>query len=895
MHGELTGVVFVIMTLLFAASLVALGAKRIRFPYTILLVIAGLALGWASRNVPSLGYLTRFALTPDVVLYILLPVLVFESAFNIDVRSLLKNLTPILVLAVPAVLISTAIVAGLTRLALPLSLGAALLFGALISATDPVAVIALFKEMGAPKRLTMLVEGESLFNDGTALVLFAILLPAAISGVLPPAAALDGAVRFVVVFFGGAAVGAGLGFLFAHIIGRVENNRLVEITLTTILAHSSFLFADHVLHLSGVMATVGAGLMLGSYGRSKISPQVLDYLEAFWDYAAYVCNSLIFLLVGLGIDLAGFAADAKALVPAVLAVILARVVAVYGLFPVIERFRRVEPVDLRFQTVIVWGGLRGVLAVAMAVSIPDSVAEKPLILHLTLGIVLFTLLVNGLTMRPLMGLLALDRFSLQDRLERLQALLLARQRARDGLAAVAVAGMIRPQVMEEERARYDREIASVAQELQVLRTGAAQSGYRDEEEMVLRHVLLIEKTAYHRLFVQGLLGEENLKELRHHIDVQLDRVKEGSSLPGKGGGGAAFGLVDRLLFRAGRVAPFGKGYLARIKTERIAASYERKRARLMAAQEVLQKIDAMQEQRTYAPGPLAAARAFYLGLAQQTHERVEQVNREFPEYVGKVEQGILQRAALNRERETVRDQYDEGALSEKSAQDLEEDLSRILGRLHTMSFLPGEEIVREGERGDALYLIGRGAVEVTTLREGGEFVLAKLGAGAFFGEIALLTAQPRTATVRATTPCTLLELRRDLLLPVLAHAPALSAVLETAYRERVLATALAHVPALANQDEDARRDAARAMEYAKLAQGTLAAEAGTRAEGLFVIKSGEAESLQAGSRTVLGPGSRFNEDGLAPNAVCKATVRALTDLEVYVLRPGRAIPSAQVP
>lgn len=923
MHGEMVTGVFLALVLLFTAAVIALLSKRLRIPYTILLVIIGLVLGWASRTVPGLAVLTLFELTPGVVLYVFLPVLIFETSFNLDVRSLIKNLTPIMLLAVPGVLISTALVGGITCQVLGLPIGVALLFGALISATDPVAVIALFREMGAPKRLTMLVEGESLFNDGTALVLFKILLTVAAAGALSVSTVAEGAVSFIIVFMGGVAVGIVTGFLFSNIIGAVENNRLVEITLTTILAHMTFLLAEHYLHVSGVMATVAAGLTLGSYGRSKISPPVLEHLEMFWDYAAYVCNSLIFLLVGLSIDLGRFAADAWAVLGTVVVVLAARAAAVYTLFPLLGRFRRIEPVDRKFQTIIVWGGLRGVLAIAMVVSIPDAVEQKPLLMNLTLGIVLFTLLVNGLTMRKLMSRLALDRFSLQDRLESLQAMLFARQQARKGLVGDAEGGMIARSVVQSERKRYDREIAAVTDALRKLTSHADMAVYRDEVEMILRHALLIEKMAYHDLFVQGLLSEKNLKELHHRIDRQLDRVKEGRDLPAMKGEERMFGRAEEMLLRTASGIPFLKAILRRYKTGRIAASYERKRARLMAVRTVLRKLDEMEAQRTYDAGPIARAREFYSVLAERTRERIRQMSLVFPEFVEKVETMILRREGLNREMTVLRGQYAEGMLSEKTMHALdagirtrlrmlrmrpvlelqmpapallrkfpffrelpEEDLRHILTRTALSSFMPDEEIVREGDRDDAMFLIGRGIVEVVKQEEDGwKTILARLGPGEFFGEIALLHPVARTATVRAVTPCTLLELRRDQILPLLDHAPALARAFETAYRERVLMPMLAHVPLLGSLDESVRRELADEMEHIRFKEGDILLKAGSRIDRICVIRSGEAEVLRKDIReTVLVAGDHVGGDVLPAGQASETTVRAITSMEVYVLR-----------
>jgi len=271
----------------------------------------------------------------------------------------LKNLLPILTLAIPGLLISTAAVGFLMYFFLALPLGVSLLFGALISATDPVAVIALFKELGAPKRLTILVEGESLLNDGTALVLFRVILGVVLLGEFSAETLVHGLVEFLWVFIGGVGVGIFLGVLFAKIIQMVENDHLVEITLTVILAISAFLLSEHLLEVSGVMATVAAGLTMGSYGRTKISPSVHRERVSFWEYFAFICKSLIFLLVGLSVDFSLFVDHSGAIFFGAFAVVVARALVVCILFPLMGRFKTVEPVSRAFQAIIFWGGLRG--------------------------------------------------------------------------------------------------------------------------------------------------------------------------------------------------------------------------------------------------------------------------------------------------------------------------------------------------------------------------------------------------------------------------------------------------------------------------------------------------------------------------------------------------------
>ncbi len=823
MHEDPTlEIVTLVVALMFTAALVAVAAKRLRFPYTIFLVLIGLAVGWLSGAIEFLKPLTHFELTPDIIVFVFLPVLIFESAFNLNARTLFKNITPILTLAIPALLVSTAVVGGIVHLALDIPLDVALLFGALISATDPVAVISLFKEMGAPKRLTVLVEGESLFNDGTALVLFKILLGIVIAGSFTTSTITNGVLDFLFVFVGGLVVGGMFGYVFSRAIEMVENDALIEITLTTLLAHSTFIAAEHYIGVSGVMATVAAGLTLGSYGRNKISPPVLEHMESFWEYFAYVSNSLIFLLVGLSVDMVLFIKNIGPALWAVGAVLVARAFVIYTFTPLAGRLKGVEAVSRSFQTIMFWGGLRGALAMAMVLSIPDSVEQKPFLIVLTVGVVLFTLIVNGLTIRPLMSLLGLDRYSMAERFERSQAMLRARQDALLSLREFGQKGRFEASSMDIVAAHYNRGMEEALHEVDSLRKGEGHLGAGEEKKLVLRHAQLLEKAEYHIFFEQGLISEDNLREMHHTIDLALDRLKEADGVLVGGKGISVFfsewetGLLNAL----GKVF-FFKPVLRRYKTARIAESYERKRARLMVVSSVMHSLEGMATDKTYDREAVEAALDFYRQLHSITEDRVMSIRAEFPEYVDKVEASILKRYCLTQELKSYEEQFKEGAITDKVLKEFsvgvadeirkmrmrpveellipapklmsmipifaefpDEDLKLICSQVSVQSYLPGENIVKAGAHGSSLFVIGRGRAQVFTAAGA---PVASLGAGDFFGEISLLEPQPRTATVQATTPATLLELKRDLLMPILDDAPHMKQALKEAYKVRLAA------------------------------------------------------------------------------------------------------------
>lgn len=414
--------------LVLVAMLLSNLCRRIHFPYTIALVIVGMLLNDLGEHVPRLAVLDTLHLTPNFTLYILLPTLVFDAALHLDVRGILRNALPILLLAIPGVMIVTALTGlGVARWT-PLGLNAAMLFGALIATTDPVACIALFNEIGAPPRLTLLVDAESLFNDATAIVMFDIVSAIVASSLLlpDPSAAwslsnLAGVpLDFLWIFCGSAIVGAAVGFAFMLLIRFTRNDALTEIALTTVLAYAAFTLANAYLRLSGVMAACGAGLAVKAT-RNWLSPDTRAYLHDFWSFASYMANSVIFLMLGLTEsylirDMGRLSAVAAPLAVAIALVLLTRLLIVGGTgafcnFLARLRNRPDDRISLPMQTVMAWSGLRGALPIALAVSVPTTLvspAERTLLVQLTVGTILFTLLVQGTTIKPLLRALRLS-------------------------------------------------------------------------------------------------------------------------------------------------------------------------------------------------------------------------------------------------------------------------------------------------------------------------------------------------------------------------------------------------------------------------------------------------------------------------------------------------------
>jgi len=397
--GEPDVVVFLVLLIVVAA--VAATVRVVRIPYTVALVLTGLALA-------LLPQAPLLQLTPRLILTVFLPVLLFYGAYNLDLAVLRANTLAITLMAVPGVLVTAALVGAVLHLTTGLPWLEALIFGSIVAATDPVAVLALFGELGAPRRLTTLVSGESLFNDGAALVVFATLLGIATAGTVDPGTTVE---RFLIEAAGGVILGAGVGLVGSLVLQRVDD-ALLETTLTLIMAYGGYLLADR-LGSSGPLATVMAGVLLGRRGTHVMSPATRVQAHAIWEFLDFLANSLVFLLMGLALRPIGHMTITRLgwgvwwpLVVAIVAVSVARAVVVGVVGVILAHTRR--PLSPGWRLVLIWAGLRGAVSLAAALSLPPSLHGRDLLLTLTFGIVLFTILVQGGTLHLLLERLEAD-------------------------------------------------------------------------------------------------------------------------------------------------------------------------------------------------------------------------------------------------------------------------------------------------------------------------------------------------------------------------------------------------------------------------------------------------------------------------------------------------------
>jgi CPA1 family monovalent cation:H+ antiporter len=783
-------------------------ARRLALPLSLVLVIFGAAAGFAiDLSSHPLG--ASLALSSEAFLYLFLPILLFETAIEIDVRRLLEDIVPIFLLAVVAVMASALIIGfGLNNFS-TYSLVACLLTAAIVSTTDPVAVVALFKDISVPHRLTLLVEGESLFNDAAAIAMFSVLMSMLTVG---SGDAGDAIVGFLRSFSGGFLVGFGLSLLATQLLQFLPGKRMAEVTVTVAVAYLAFAISEYGFHFSGVVAVVVSALVFAYDGRTRVSPKTWTFLVGTWKQLGYWASGLIFLLAALRIP--GLLADVEMADIFLLGVLLvcalaARGLVLYFLMPMMSAVGLAQKVDADLRLVILWGGLRGAISLALALAVVEHPAVpadvKHLVATLVTAFVLITLFVNGLTLRPLIRILGIDRLEPIDRFLRGRAIAHSIDMVKDRLVAAADRYHIEPAARERLAADYLARMSEAETLLEADLAPSAEERLRSALVTAAQREQLLHFQNYQDRIVSGRIVrnlvaraydlEDRAKSAGREGYEAAAREELGFSLP--------FRLSVELQRRLGSPT-----LLARVLADRQESLLVGRAAIHSLLQFAAERIPEMlghdsaealtvvlQRRLDDIENALAALRLQYGEFAEGMQVRYLEraaLRIEFSEYQRLIDEAVISREVF---KELLRDiDARWHTANQRPALDLKLSPQELLVRLPFFQNLdsaflesivpllkphfvmPGEVIIRKGEKGREMFFLASGAVEVE-LTSGPR----RLGSGDFFGELALLTQAPRAADVVALGFCEMLVMTAGDFASLLDRNPDLKAqVAETA-------------------------------------------------------------------------------------------------------------------
>jgi monovalent cation:H+ antiporter, CPA1 family len=791
-------VVLVIAGLLIVVGLSQPVAARLRLPQSVVLAAVGIGIGGLPALTAQLGVAGPLNIRADIFaelpvssatfIYVFLPLLVFEAGIATDVKRTIQDAVPILVLAVVATLIT----AGAIGLALwplaPVPIVVCLLLGSIVATTDPAAVIAVFREVGAPRRLTWLVEGEALLNDAAAIALFILLLGFIQAGRQPSAVA--GLSEFLLLFVGGGVLGYLTGRLLLWSARYVSSDRLAEATLTLAFAYLSFIAAERLFHVSGVVAVLTAGLTLSALGPSRIAPQNWSFLTELWEQIAFWARSLIFVLAAILVPrlLADVTMrDVFLLIVLIAAAFGARAFALFVLLPPLERVGLAQRIDLNYKLAIIWGGLRGALTLVLALAVTEHAALSPDIQRFVAvqatGFVLFTLFVNGTTLRLVIRLLGLDRLSPRDMALRDHILAVSYGEACDAAREIGHSHTISNTVIDRVVAPYQAKLEQAkAQEI------AATSNLSEADQLA---IALVSLGTQERVLIIEMLRDGAVSAGAAQLMLgNADMLAEAARSDGRNGYQAAYeaALIDPLSFRMALFAyrQFG---IVRPLSDRLAERLEM----LLVSRITLGRLVAFNNQqigRLFGAEIAATTRDLVSQRQKAVDSALDELRRQYPDYLAELEARFLQQSTLHREMNHYQSFFEEGLISHELYQDLkrstlggsvvnrprfdiglntrqlvkrldllagldERQLEMVCGLLRPRFAVPRERIIRKGDLGDAVYFIASGTVEVELT---GQHI--QIGSGAFFGEMALLDGRPRQADVFAVTYCQFLVLRR---------------------------------------------------------------------------------------------------------------------------------------
>ena len=798
---DVISLVGIVAALFIVISLSEPLADWLRLPYTVVLAIIGVLIGIGAASLSSdtaisdpltdpLAAAERLevAIRANVFLYVLLPTLLFQVSLGLNLRRMADDWVPILVMAVMAVVVSTFAI-GLALLPFTnLSLVACLLLGAIVATTDPSAVVSIFRNIAAPQRLTRLVEGESLLNDAAAIALFGFFLTFVMLGV-PNPTLQDALVGFPTMILGGLGIGWVLGRVCLTVLTWLGRFALAQISLSVALPYITYLVADQVFGVSGVVAVVMAGMTLNYLGPGRLSPTNWTNLRELWDVLAHWAGALIFLLAALLVPrLLGDVRlyDLFLILVVVVAATSARLFMLYVILPLLTMVRLSPRVDRPYRVAILWGGLRGAVTLALALAVSENfrvpVEVKRDVGILATGFTLFTLLVQGTTLRRVISYLGLDRLAPIDRALSSQVIAVALQNVREEVAETARAHDLTHDIVRSEAKRFAARLDSAIEKAE------AADDIPDRDRITLGLVALAgrERDMILESFREQLLSPRLVEQMLSDADRLIERTRAG--------GREEYRAAGRLSLAQGRRALLANILHSRLRISGPLALLTADRFELLLNQRfVLRDLHSYIETKIRRIHGRRVADLLHELLRRredETDAALDGLRLQYPGYAEKTERRFLRRIALRlEEREydilladgiigtelhttlqqglaTARHEADLRPHLDLAVQksdlvrqfplftDMDDDSRKRLARaLRTRYVQPGDVLRRKRDTPREVCFIATGAVEIETAGH-----RLRLGRGDMFGQLSLLSRQTPRAQVTAISHTTLLVL-----------------------------------------------------------------------------------------------------------------------------------------
>ena len=788
-------------------------AQRLRVADTVLLALVGILIGAGSAFVLRRGLsgdinelaatFAHFPVNSQLFLFAFLPALVFHGALSIDVRRLARDTAPVLLLAIVAVVATTAAIGFALQPIAGQPLTVCLLLGAIVATTDPSAVIGVFRDIGADGRLGRLVEGESLLNDAAAIALFTLLLDTVTHRAAPGLGAAG--VILAGSFLGGAAVGYALARLALAAMPLLSGSRVAEVTLTMALPYLSYIVCDEFLGFSGVVAAAAAGLTVSAIGPSVLRPPSWSYLVGVWAQTSFLASSLVFVLASMLVPrlMLGIQTwDLLLVGVAVLAALAARAAVLFLVMPVLRYTRLAQRVPMRFKLTMLWGGLRGAITLAMALAVTEnlrvSAEVQRFVAIVATGFVLISLLVNGTTLRFLVHWLKLDRLSPIDQALRHQVLALGLGQVRDQLRQTAGDFEFLPQVAQREVDLYDRQAAAEA----AANSFDAALTDRDRVRLGLLTFASQERTILLTIFRERGVSRRIMAQLLRTADTIIDATR-------------ADGRLGYLRAARRRLRPSLRLRLAqwlyrRFRVDRPLTRLMSQRFEMLLVMRLvfLAQLRFLRDRMTPVLGARVTAA---LGEIVQRRrnlldDAMAALELQYPGHTEAVQARMLRQVGLRFEMETYTALRDEALLSAELFEEIRRDIEArrdavgwpvtfgtqaglshrlrelapfatlpealLDGRAKRLTMrvaLPGERILRQRRRAGSVYVISYGEVEIAY--DGRQL---RLGRGALFGGDGMLGEARTRGAVTAVRFCHLLELRTGFFRTLLATRPELA-------------------------------------------------------------------------------------------------------------------------